>query len=156
MKLNQLMLVGGLSALLISTAVKAETADHAGHSMQNAETNHDSMSHGASENKMFLEKKEIDGYSVSFHVMAADEGMNHGGTHNLMIKIEQQGKVLKGVKVNSKVIYPDGSEESKALMSMGDWQMVGYDMQESGKHQLMVLFKTADGKKHFGGLYYNR
>lgn len=120
------------------------------------EMNHDSMSQGMSDNKMFLEQKDIDGYTVSFHVMAAEEGMSHGGTHNLMIKVEQQGAVVSGAQMNSKVIYPDGTEESKPLMAMGEWQMAGYDLKESGKHQLMVLFKTPDGKKHFGGLYYSK
>ena len=37
---------------------------------------------------------------------------------------------------------------------MGDWYMTGYDLGEKGKHQLIVLFKTSDGKKHKGGVYY--
>lgn len=162
MKFNQLLMAGALSALALSGVVNAGEGSH-GHdenksmqeqSMQQGSMSHDSMSSNMTQNKMFLEKKDIDGYTVTFHVMEANEGMGHGGSHNLMIKVEQQGTVVTGLKANSKVIYPDGKEESKPLMTMGEWQMVGYDLKDSGKHQLMVLFKTADGKKHFGGVYY--
>ncbi|MCW8887085.1 MAG: hypothetical protein OQK12_17805, partial [Motiliproteus sp.] len=70
------------------------------------------------------------------------------------IKVEQNNTVVSELTANSKVVYPDGKDESKALMKMGDWYMVGYDLKDHGKHQLMVLFKTADGKKHFGGVHY--
>ena len=103
---------------------------------------------------MFLEKREIDGYSVSFHVMEAQEGMRHGGSHNFMIKVEKNGKILNDVIINSKIIFPDGKDQSKALMRMGDWYMNGYDLGKKGKHQMMILFKTADGVKHKGGVYY--
>ncbi len=172
MKLNKILIVGGLSAVMLSTLVSTTaSAGNTGssHSHDNesmpaqsmsqgaklqGDMSHDSMGGNMTQNKMFLEKKDIDGYTVSFHVMKADEGMGHGGSHNVMIKVEQQGAMVENLKINSKVIYPDGSDESKPLMAMGDWQMAGYDLKESGKHQLMVLFKTADGKKHFGGLYY--
>ncbi|HHS83824.1 MAG TPA: hypothetical protein ENK38_02730 [Gammaproteobacteria bacterium] len=119
---------------------------------------HDDHAHGMHDQKqdggMFLEKKEIDGYTVSFHVMPAKKGMEHGGSHNLMIKIEQNGKALTDVKINSKVVHPNGKAETKPLMKMGDWYMNGYDLGHDGKHQLMILFKTADGKKHNAGVYY--
>lgn len=167
MKFNKTILAVSLSTLMISAAVSAgNTGSSHGHghdtesmptqSMSQEAMSHDSMDSNMSQNKMFLEKKDIDGYTVSFHVMKAEEGMSHGGSHNVMIKVEQQGVMVKNLKINSKVIYPDGTNESKPLMVMGDWQMAGYDLKESGKHQLMVLFKTADGKKHFGGLYYGK
>lgn len=155
MNFNKLILASSLSAVMLSSGFSAGVS--AGDStmpMNHSEMNQDSMSQGMAQNKMFLEKKDIDGYTVSFHVMAAEEGMNHGGSHNLMIKVDKDGATVKGVQINSKVVYPDGTEESKSLMKMGDWQMAGYDLKASGKHQLMVLFKTADGKKHFGGLHY--
>ncbi|SIS65565.1 hypothetical protein [Neptunomonas antarctica] len=167
MKFNKVLIVGGLSAVMLSTffstvASAGNTGQSHSHdnesmpaqSMSQETMPHDSMDSNMVQSKMFLEKKDIDGYTVSFHVMKADEGMGHGGSHNMMIKVEQQGAMVKNLKINSKVVYPDGSDESKPLMVMGDWQMAGYDLKESGKHQLMVLFKTADGKKHFGGLYY--
>ena len=103
---------------------------------------------------MFLVKKDIDGYTVSFHAMKVAEGMQHGGSHNLMIKIEKDGKALTNLTANSKVTHPNGKSESKMLMKMGDWYMAGYDLDHQGQHQLMVLFKTADGVKHFGGVHY--
>ena len=39
-------------------------------------------------------------------------------------------------------------------MKMGDWLMAGYGLGHKGKHQMMVLFKTKDGKKYKGGVYY--
>ena len=102
----------------------------------------------------FMVKKEIDGFTVSFHAMKVAEGMQHGGSHNLMIKVEKNGQSLTDLVVNSKVMHPNGKSESKMLMKMGDWYMAGYDLEHDGEHQLMVLFKTADGKKHFGGVYY--
>jgi len=103
---------------------------------------------------MFLEKKEIDSYTVSFHVMRVNPGMEHGGTHNLMVKIEQGSTVLGDALINSKVIRPDGTSDTKRLMKMGDWYMSGYDLGGQGKYQLIILFKTSDGKKHKGGVYY--
>ncbi len=108
-----------------------------------------------SKGEMFLKKQEIDGYSVHFHVMEANDGMRHGGTHNFMIKIEKDGKVLTDVKINSKVVHPNGQSQSKGLMRMGDWYMNGYDLGHDGNHQLMILFKTVDGKKHKGGINYS-
>lgn len=103
---------------------------------------------------IFLVKKHIDDYDVSFHVMAAQPGMEHGGGHNFMIKVERDGKPLDDIKINSKVVHPNGSAESKPLMKMGEWYMNGYDLGHAGRHQLMILFKTADGKKHKGGIYF--
>ena len=102
----------------------------------------------------FLVKKEIDGFTVSFHAMKAKEGMEHGGTHNFMVKVEKDGKALTNLMINSKVTHPNKESESKMLMKMGDWYMAGYDLGHEGQHQLMVLFKTADGEKHFGGVRY--
>ncbi|NOY71474.1 MAG: hypothetical protein GXP14_03725 [Gammaproteobacteria bacterium] len=108
---------------------------------------------------MFLKKKEIDGYQVSFHVMKAKPGKEMGGTHDFMIKVEKNGKVLTNLVMNTKVKHPNGSSETKKTMQMGmqmgDWLMAGYDLGHKGKHQLMVLFKTTDGKKHKGGVYYS-
>ena len=103
---------------------------------------------------MLLEKQTIDGFTVTFHVMKAEAGKEMGGTHDFMIKVEKGGKVYTDITSNSKVVYPDGKSESKMMMKMGDWYMAGYDLGQTGKHQLMVLFKTADGTKVSGGVYY--
>ena len=131
------------------------------HSLMPGDMNHVKDEHGhhtqgdiTPMNDMFLVKKEIDGFTVSFHAMKVKEGMEHGGSHNLMVKVEKDGKALTDLTANSKVTHPNGKSESKMLMKMGDWYMAGYDLEHAGKHQLMVLFKTADGAKHFGGVYY--
>ena len=107
-----------------------------------------------SSNGMFLKKENIDGYEVSFHVMKAKPGKEMGGSHDFMIKVEKDGKAQKNIIMNTKVVYPDGKAESKKTMKMGDWLMAGYDLGQMGKHQLLILFKTADGQKHKGGVYY--
>lgn len=103
---------------------------------------------------MFLVKKEIDGYDVSFHIMKAAAGKEMGGSHDFMVKVELAGKVVTDIVMNTKVIHPDGEAETKKTMKMGDWLMAGYDLGHPGTHQVMILFKTADGKKHKGGVYY--
>lgn len=103
---------------------------------------------------MLLVKKEIDGYTVSFHAMKAKPGKEMGGSHDFMIKVEKNGAVVTDLIANSKVVHPNGESESKMMMKMGDWYMAGYDLGHKGRHQLMALFKTTDGVKHFGGIYY--
>ncbi|PCI43839.1 MAG: hypothetical protein COB41_06135 [Proteobacteria bacterium] len=102
----------------------------------------------------FLKKEVVDGYEVSFHVMKAPEGMKHGGTHHVMIKVEKNNQIISLQAVNSKVTHPNDNSESKMMMKMGDWYMVGYDLNHAGDHEIMVLFKTDDGKKHFAGVTY--
>jgi len=126
------------------------------HEQHDGKMNMDMSNHGdMGKQKMFLEKKNIDGYEVSFHVMPAKEGMKHGGSHNVMIKVEKDGVALKDVVINSKVFLPNKTSDSKMMMQMGDWYMAGYDLDASGKNGIMILFKTSDGKKHKGSVYYN-
>ncbi len=174
---RQTMILASMMVLgLATTAQAGEGHDMDGHDMkQHAQhegahddmKGHDMGSHDAhsghgdmkghdmgKSSAMFLEKKEVDGYTVSFHVMPAKDGMKHGGSHNLMVKIEQGGSALTDVVINSKVFHPNDSSETKMLMKMGDWYMAGYDLGHDGKHGIMVLFKTADGKKHKASVYY--
>jgi len=110
--------------------------------------------HAADAEKAFFLKRHVDGYIVSFHVMKPTSAMQHGGDHNFMIKVEKDGVALSDLMVNSKVLHANDKSESKMMMKMGDWYMAGYDLDHGGKHQLMVLFKTADGAKHFGGVLF--
>lgn len=170
MKLNTIILSGIIS---LTTPLVMAAGDHAGghshdepkaaHSHDDSHS-HDNGGHGddghdmsGDKNKMFLKKKNIDGYTVSFHVMDAQDGMKMGKEkHHFMIKVEDKGKELDNIKINSKVVFPNGKSESKMLMKMGGWYMAGYDLADKGKHQMMILFKTADGKKHSGGVYYSK
>mgnify|MGYP003627359635 FL=1 len=147
MKLTNLLIASALAVTVVASPLQA-AGEHQG-------AGHGGMAQAGAD-KMFLEKRDIDGYTVSFHVMPVAEGMRHGGSHNLMVKVEQGDKVVSELQANSKVVYPDGKEESKPLMKMGDWYMAGYDLQDGGKNQVMVLFKTPDGKKHFGGVNYTK
>lgn len=103
---------------------------------------------------MFLTHEMIDGYKVTFHAMSARKKMDHGKSHNFMVKVERDDKPIDVVAVNSKVKHPNGQTESEMMMKMGDWYMAGYDLGHPGQHQLMVLFKTNDGEKHFGGVFF--
>ncbi|MBF0169638.1 MAG: hypothetical protein HQK87_00890 [Nitrospinae bacterium] len=137
-------------AVLLASCGMAFAADpHEGHGAPTAAPSaHEAMV------DPFMVKKEIDGYTVTFHVMPSADDMKSMGADSLMVKIEKGGVVVAGVIANSKVIFPDGREETKPMMVMGDWLMAGYDLAKEGRHQLMVLFKTADGQKRFGGVWY--
>ncbi len=126
--------------------------DHAGHGDHKGHGEH--KDHGSAMGKMFLVERDIDGYKVSFHVMKAKPGKEMGGSHDFMVKVEKDGKALNSITMNTKVVHPNGKSETKKAMKMGDWMMAGYDLDHDGKHQLMILFKTADGKKHQGGVHY--
>lgn len=147
-----------MGAIALSGAVHAGGGHDHSHDEDSrgmAKSDHDEIEMSQNKGAMFLKKQAVDGYQVSFHVMQAKPGMGHGGSHNLMIKIEQDDAVLDDVLINSKVIYPDGGSDIKPLMKMGDWYMNGYDLGNRGRHQLMILFKTADGAKHKSGVYYS-
>jgi len=134
--------------LLFISSVQASGEHNDGHSHGHDEVMSDTQG------GMFLKKMEIDGYNVSFHVMKAKPGKEMGGSHDFMIKVEQGDKALTNIVMNTKVIHPNGKAEMKKTMKMGDWLMAGYDLGHPGKHQMMILFKTEDGKKHKGGVYY--
>lgn len=102
----------------------------------------------------FLINQVVDGYHVRFHVMAAPEGQMQHGDHHFMIQVMQDGRPVPSIRVNSKVIGPDGRSQSHPMMIMGDWFMAAYDMSAKGRYQLLILFKTPDGKKHKAGVYY--
>ena len=148
-----------LAAMFIVSSPIHAAGDHShGHTSDDAHhqggssMGHDD--HGSGMDGMFLVKKNIDGYDVSFHVMKAKPGKEMGGSHDFMIKVEKDGKALTNIPMNTKVVHPNGESETKKTMVMGDWLMAGYDLGHPGKHQMMILFKTADGKKHKGGVYY--
>ena len=155
---KMIMVITGIMVMAVSqTALASDSGHHMNgenHATDMKGHGHMKSDTGTMKKGAFLVKKEIDGYTVSFHVMKAKEGMQHGGTHNIMAKVEKDDKALTDLMVNSKVTHPNGTSESKMLMKMGDWYMSGYDLGHEGTHQLMALFKTSDGKNHFVGTYY--
>lgn len=135
------------------TIIKDMYKAHGINKSQGADTNQDAAFMKKMPGKILL-KKIIDGYTVHFYVMKAKPGMEMGGSHDFMIKVEKDGSAIKKLIARSKVIHPDGKSEQKMMMMMGYWYMSGYDLGHKGQHQLMALFKTTDGVKHFGGIYY--
>ncbi len=151
--------------LLVMASTAAASGSH-GHDHDNNSRSHESTeghddSHGDEKHEhskqmgdMFMVEKEVDGYMVSFMVMPAKPGKNMGGSHDFMVKIKRDGQILNNVVMKTKVKHPNGQSETKKAMVMGDWLVAGYDLGHKGKHQLMILFKTADGEKHKAGIYY--
>ncbi len=161
-KTRMLLTAAALFAASLAMPSAWATGDHAhgeGHA-HNPCNMHDGhmkgeMSHdGGMKKGTYLEKADVDGYTVSFHVMKAPEGMAHGGSFHLMVKVEKDGAVVGLQAVNSKVTHPNDKSESKMMMKMGDWYMAGYELDHPGQHKIMVLFKTEDGGKHFIGVKY--
>ena len=151
MKFSKIILL--TMTITLIAAIQVHSTDHTGQQIQEIHEKPMVVQHN---DNMFLEERLIDGYLVQFHVMEVSPDMEHKGSHNFMINIEHDGKVLDDVAINSKIIAPDGKSESKYLKKMGDWHMNGYNLADKGKYQLIILFKTADGKKHKGGVYYER
>ena len=93
---------------------------------------------------------------MSFHVVPVADGLRQGSTHSVMVKLERNGQLITDVKINSRVIFPDKTQQQKLLSRTGDWYTANYDMQGPTRHQIMVLFQTADGKIHRSGTYFPR
>ena len=152
-------LTGSVSMVMASGDHAHDDGHNSGHNSGQSKAHDDGHgSHEMTDDKdgMFLKNKTIDGYDVSFHVMNAKDGMKMGDeTHHLMIKVKENGKELSNIKINSKVVHPNGKAQSKMLMKMNGWYMAGYDLGHEGEHQLMILFKTADGERHSGGVHYS-
>ena len=142
-----------LTILIVSSQLQG--AENSAHQEQNDQMKDMNMTTQQEEN-IFLEKRVIDGYDVQFHIMKVSPDLKLEGSHNFLIKIENKGEILGDVTINSKIIYPSDKSESKFLTKMGDWYMKDFNLDEEGKYQLIILFKTVDGKKHKGGVYYER
>jgi hypothetical protein len=156
MRFNKYNLATFIFSALLTVGGTAYAKDNHQHAHDNGHQKNMPTIKGMSQQNegMFLVKKQVDGYNVSFHVMKAKPGKKMGGSHDFMIKVEKDGKALTDIVMNTKVVHPSGQAENKKTMKMGDWLMAGYDLGHSGEHQMMVLFKTADGEKHKTGIYY--
>ena len=146
--------VGALALLPLGSIFSFRKTDvGSGDSGGENQMSHSVVGHGSKD--IFLVKKEVGIYDVSFHVMTAHKVVEHGGSHNLMVKIEERGKAVPSVTINSKVIYPDGRTDSKPLIKAGNWYVNRYDLGGQGEHYLMVLFETEDGKMHMSDVSYS-
>jgi len=146
-----------ITGMLLTTPAYANAGDGHGHDKSNKDHHSDMKDdhHGNKKGDMYSVNKEVNGYTVNFMIMPAKPGKEMGGSHDVMIKVAQNGKPVKNVVMNSKVIHPNGKSQTKKTMAMGDWLMAGYDLGHKGNHKLMVLFKTEDGKKHKAGISYS-
>jgi len=128
----------------------------------------------------FTAKKMIGEYLVSFQVIPRIRGVTRkqqGDTpenanirqgkdekiweimanpsHSLMVKVERNGQVVTNIIINSRVIHPDKSSESKIMARTGDWYEAGYYLERDGRYKIIILFKTESGAKHSGVIYYS-
>lgn len=103
-----------------------------------------------------LEKREIDGYTISVHLMKITPEMNLDGSHTLLVRIEDQNRLVENAVVNSKVIAPDGRYQTKVLKEMGDWHLSSFELDQPGQHYFQLVFRTADGARHQAGVFYGR
>jgi len=150
-----------VAGMLLTTPVYANAGDGHGHDDDHgSKTGHhdndksDDDHHGNKKGDMYSASKEVNGYTVNFMIMPAKPGKEMGGSHDVMVKVAQNGEPVKDVTMKTKVVHPNGKSQTKSAMAMGDWLMAGYDLGHNGKHKLMVLFKTKDGKKHKTGISY--
>jgi hypothetical protein len=133
-----------------------------------AQHSHGGMSTGT---PMKMDTKEVlvEGVKVTFQIMANNEhqkmlkdmkmkeDIEPGTTHNItvILKDDKTKKEISGAQINMKVVDPKGKDQIKALKY--ESMMMSYDayfnLQEKGKHQVMVLFKIGK-QKRTAGIYY--
>lgn len=142
------IVIGGLIAgLLMCGSGYAAVGDHTRY------TPPAQPSYGSAPNT-FQVTRQTAGYQVTFHVIPLEDGMRRDTGHSLMVKLERNGQIIRDAKVNSRVVFPDKSEGQQLMQRVGDWYTASYTMQGEVRHQLMILFQTADGKIHRSGTYY--
>lgn len=148
--------MSGFMVMMASMAYSTVSAQMGNDAMMHSHGGSQKMGDSAAaEPSPFMEKIYVDGYEVTFHVMDAASEMQHGGEQNLMVMVQKNQKVIGDLIVNSKIVAPNKTESSKPMMGMEPWYMAGYDLSSKGPYQLMVLFKTEDGQKHFAGVHYD-
>jgi len=127
--------------------------------------------HGAGTTPTKMDTKEVlvEGVKVVFQIMSNEEhkkmlkdmkmkeDIEPGTTHNitLALKDEKTQKEIPDAEVQMKVVDPKGKDQIKTLKYEGE--MKSYDayfnLQEKGKYQVLVLFKSGE-KKGTAGIYY--
>ncbi len=128
-------------------------------------------SHGTGSTSTKIDTKEVvvEGVKVIFQIMKNEEhkkmlkemkmkeDIEPGTTHNITVtlKDEKTQKEITDAQINMKVVDPKGKDQIKALKYEGE--MKSYDayfnLQEKGKYQVMILFKTGE-QKRTAGIHY--
>jgi len=90
----------------------------------------------------------VDNYEVSVKVVDVKDSIPDGGSHNILVNIKHDEKVLRSVEVNVNVYFPDDTKKSKELLNLGDWYLAGYDLGQEGKHLMKISFRNKDDSKH--------
>ncbi len=121
---------------------------------------------GASSMKMDTREVLVEGFKVTFQIMANAEhrkmlkdmkmkdDIEAGTTHNVTVLLTDQAtqKQITDAAVSMKVVDPKGKDQIKNLKY--ESSMKSYDgyfnLPEKGKYELLVLIKTGDQKKTAG------
>jgi len=96
----------------------------------------------------------IDDYEVSVKVVDVKESVPDGGSHNILVNIIRDDRIQRSAVVIVDILFPDNTRKSKELMNLGDWYLAGYDLGQTGKHQLKISFKNKNGSGHSADLVY--
>ncbi|MDQ6992414.1 MAG: hypothetical protein Q9M31_02995 [Mariprofundus sp.] len=102
-----------------------------------------------------FEKRIVDGYTLSFHIMKAEPGHHIGGPDNLMVRVEKGGEAMINLVLHSMVKHPDGRTIHDKMRKVGNWYLVGDGFEQVGQYQLRVQFETPDGAEHVAQLAYS-
>jgi len=131
-----------------------------------AETQHDMMNMGP------MSTLTVDGYILNYSVQTADEHkkmmtdmkidpakmkMTPQATHFFSLEMKgADGKVVDNAVVRVKIIDPDQKDQiqwAEFLKEMNHFSC-DFNMQKKGKYGVIVLFKTADEKKHIAKFWH--
>lgn len=99
-------------------------------------------------NGELIQRKIVDGYDVKVKVADSKNGVFDGGSHNLLVNIKRNDRVQSDLSVIARVAYPNDEVTSKTMMALGDWYLAGYDLEQAGKYEVQVVFRSRDGKSH--------
>jgi len=133
-----------------------------------AQHSHGGMSMGT---PMKMDTREViaEGVKVTFQIMdnkehkkmlkdmKMKEDIESGTTHNITVtlKDEKTQKEITDAQINMKVVDPKGKDQVKSLKYEGE--MKSYDayfnLPDTGKYQVMILFKVGE-QKRTAGIYY--
>ena len=98
--------------------------------------------------------KAIEDYHLRVKVISVNKSLPDGGSHNLLVNIKHQERVQYGLAVTTKVVSGNGHKKTKPMLELGDWYLGGFDLETTDKHQITVMFKTAEGKIYSSEIAY--
>lgn len=140
-------IISGIFLVFTPLLQAAETADHSASKDSNVSLTGLTK---APKKEPFIREKTIASYTVTFKVIKVAPGMEgHGGSHNLMVKVEKDGSAQILPSIVAKVLIKGGTSVTKTLFKRDDWYMNGFDLGIPNKYQLNVLFRTSSTRTKY-------